>query len=39
MKEALKELEAKKILQSIKLGLEDIQNGKTHPIEKLWDEL
>ena len=39
MKEALKELESKKILQSIQLGLDDVKNGKTHPIDKLWDEL
>lgn len=39
MKEALKELEAKKILLSIENGLEDIKNGKTHSIDKLWDEL
>ena len=39
MKEALKEVEAKKILQSIQSGLDDVKNGKTHPIGKLWDEL
>ena len=39
MKEALKELEAKKILQSIQSGLDDVKNGKTHSIDKLWDEL
>ena len=39
MKEALKELEAKKILQSIQSGLDDVKNDKTHPIDKLWDEL
>lgn len=39
MKEALKELEAKKILQSIQSGLDDVKNKKTHPIDKLWDEL
>jgi PHD/YefM family antitoxin component YafN of YafNO toxin-antitoxin module len=39
MKEALKEIEASKILQSIKLGLEDIKTGKTHSIDKLWDDL
>ena len=39
MKETLKELEAKKILLSIENGLEDIKNGKTHSIDKLWDEL
>ncbi len=39
MKEALKELETKKILQSIQSGLDDVKNGKTHSIDKLWDEL
>jgi PHD/YefM family antitoxin component YafN of YafNO toxin-antitoxin module len=39
MKEALKEVEAKKILHSIQLGLEDVKNGKTHSIDTLWDEL
>lgn len=39
MKEALKDLEAKKILQSIQSGLDDIKNGKTYPIDKLWNEL
>jgi hypothetical protein len=39
MKEALKEVESKKILQSIQSGLDDIKNGKTNPIDKLWDEL
>ena len=32
MKEALKEVEAKKILQSIQSGLDDIKNGKTKAI-------
>lgn len=31
-KETLKELEAKKILYSIKSGLDDVKNRKTHPI-------
>ncbi|MDD3026306.1 MAG: type II toxin-antitoxin system Phd/YefM family antitoxin [Aliarcobacter skirrowii] len=35
MKEALKEVESKKILQSIQSGLDDIKNGKTNPIDKL----
>ena len=39
MKKALKEVESKKILQSIQSGLDDIKNGKTNPIDKLWDEL
>lgn len=39
MKEAIKEIEAKKILESIQVGLEDVKNGNTHSIDKLWDEL
>jgi PHD/YefM family antitoxin component YafN of YafNO toxin-antitoxin module len=39
MKEALKEVEAQKILTSIQKGLDDVENGKTKPIDKLWDEL
>ncbi|PUE63383.1 type II toxin-antitoxin system Phd/YefM family antitoxin [Arcobacter caeni] len=39
MKEALKEIEAKKILQVIQSGLEDTKKGNTHSIDKLWDEL
>ena len=39
MKETLKEVEAKKILQSIQSGLDDVKNGKTYSIDKLWDEL
>ena len=39
IKGALKEVESKKILQSIQSGLDDIKNGKTNPIDKLWDEL
>ncbi len=39
MKEALKQIEAKKIIDSIQSGLDDIKNGKTNPIDKLWDEL
>lgn len=39
MKEALKEVEAQKILRSIKKGLDDVEKGKTQPIEKLWDQL
>ncbi|MDY0320906.1 MAG: type II toxin-antitoxin system Phd/YefM family antitoxin [Arcobacteraceae bacterium] len=39
MKEALKEIEARKILQSIQAGLDDVKNGKTHNIDKLWDEI
>ena len=39
MKEALTQIEAKKIIDSIQSGLDDIKNGKTNPIDKLWDEL
>ncbi len=39
MKEALKQIEAKKILDSIQSGLDDVKNGKTKKIDKLWDEL
>ena len=35
MIEALKELEAKKILKSI----DDVKEGRTNSIDKLWDEL
>lgn len=39
MKEALKEVEAKKILTSIKNGLKDVKDEKTHSIDTLWDQL
>lgn len=39
MKEALKEVEAKQILTSIKKGLNDAKDNKTHLIDTLWDEL
>lgn len=39
MKEALKKVEAQKILASIQKGLDDVEKGKTKPIDKLWDEL
>ena len=39
MKEALKEIEAQKILASIQKGLKDVQEGKTHSIDTLWDKL
>ncbi len=39
MKEALKEIESQKILRSIDSGLKDIKEGKTHSIDKLWNEL
>ena len=39
MKEALKHIEAKKILNSIDTGLKEVKEGKTHSIDTLWDEL
>jgi PHD/YefM family antitoxin component YafN of YafNO toxin-antitoxin module len=39
MKEALKEIEATQMMTSIKSGLKDIQEGKTHAIDTLWDKL
>ena len=39
MQEALKQVETSKFLDSVKNGLEDIEKGRTHSIEKLWDEL
>lgn len=39
MQEALKEVEAKKIMESIKNGLKDLEKGKTQSIDKLWNEL
>ncbi len=39
MKEALKEVEAKKILTSIKRGLKDVKDNKTHSIDTLWNQL
>lgn len=39
MSEALKLVEKQQFLSSIETGLEDIKNGKTKPISKLWDEL
>jgi PHD/YefM family antitoxin component YafN of YafNO toxin-antitoxin module len=39
MQDALKQVEASKFLDSVKNGLEDIEKGRTHSIEKLWDEL
>ncbi|MBL6970208.1 MAG: type II toxin-antitoxin system Phd/YefM family antitoxin [Campylobacterales bacterium] len=39
MSEALKRLEAQQIMTSIQAGLDDVQKGKTKPIDTLWDEL
>ena len=39
MKEALKQIEAKKILQAIQSGIKKKKKGNTHSIDKLWDEL
>ena len=39
MKEALTQIEAKKIIDSIQSGLDDMKSGKTKSIDKLWYEL
>ena len=39
MNEALKLVEAQKILGSIEKSLDEVKNNKTQTIEKLWDEL
>lgn len=39
MCEALKKVEARQFLSSVEKGLDDIKNGKTRPIDTLWDEL
>jgi PHD/YefM family antitoxin component YafN of YafNO toxin-antitoxin module len=39
MNEALKLVESQNILNSVHRGLKDVENGKTQPISKLWDEL
>ena len=39
MAEALKKVEARDILSCVNKGLDDVKQGKTKPIEKLWDEL
>jgi hypothetical protein len=39
MYEAVKILEKQQILSSIKLGLNDINNGNTRPINELWEAL
>ena len=39
MAEALKQVEARQFLSSIEKGLDDEKQGKTKPIENLWDEL
>lgn len=39
MKESLKEVEARQILTSIKKGLNDVKDNKTHLIDTLWDKL
>ena len=39
MQKAVKELEAKKILESIQKGLDDVKCGRTHKIDTLWNEL
>lgn len=39
MKEALKQVEAREILTSIKKGLKDVKDEKTYSIDTLWDNL
>lgn len=39
MKEALKQVEAREILTSIKKGLRDVKEEKTHSIDTLWNQL
>ena len=39
MKEALKKVESQQFLKSVQNGLDDISKGRTHSIDKLWDEL
>lgn len=39
MQETIKSIEVQKLISSIKAGLKDIEEGKTKPIETLWDEL
>jgi len=34
-----KQKEAKQIISGIQKGLDDMKNGKTYPIETLWDKL
>ncbi|MBL1244297.1 MAG: type II toxin-antitoxin system Phd/YefM family antitoxin [Sulfurimonas sp.] len=39
MNEALKQVEARELLHSIKNGLQDIEDGNIHQIDTLWDSL
>lgn len=39
MKEALKQVETREILTSIKKGLKDVKDEKTHSLDTLWDNL
>lgn len=39
MQETLKKIEAKELLTSIKNGLDDIKENRTHSIDTLWDQL
>ena len=39
MSEAYKMMEAQQLLSSIQNGLDDVKNGNTKTIDKLWDEL
>lgn len=39
MQEAVKAIEAQKILESIQKGLDDVKRGRTRKIDTLWNEL
>lgn len=39
MCEALKKVEAQQLLESVEKGLDDVKQGKTHPIDTLWNAL
>ncbi len=39
MYKALKKTEAQEFLSSVHNGLEDIKQGKTHPIDTLWGKI
>jgi PHD/YefM family antitoxin component YafN of YafNO toxin-antitoxin module len=39
MAEALKRIEGEAVIRSIQQGLDDLQQGRTQPIDALWDAL
>ena len=39
MKEALKQLEAREILTSMKKGLKEVKEGKVYSIDTLWNQI